>query len=362
MGMEEEFQKIIAGFFGPGRSGEKKDNKPLDHLSQPASRADVEDLFDSGYLSGEALIAARGYLHQPMAWWRWTSRMLLLVGSLLVLAGIVFFFAYNWKSLGRYPRFAIIEVGLAACVAATLFCDLEELPGKVIITAASVLTGVLLLVFGQTYNTGADSASLYILWACFIFAWVAVAEFDILWVGWLIIVNVAIGLYWWQNGVVDEPGFARMMIAMALIDGLMMILREYGSIRLDLDWLKALWVRRLLIMVILIVLTIPTSALIVIERIDGKAYFAAAALLLACTWVAGYRYFRSIAQDLGSLTMITLSACIIVISFAGRLINLIQSNSASITLLHGFLVAIVFATAVAWLRRINRSMAGEENV
>lgn len=360
MGVDEEFQKIVAGFFGSGRSDTDAQNKPLDHLSQPANRGDVEDLFDSGYLSGEALVAARGYLHQPMAWWRWTSRMLLLVGSALVLAGIIFFFAYNWNNLGRYPRFAMIEAGLAACVAAALLSDIDELPGKVFITAASVLTGVLLLVFGQTYNTGVDSASLYILWASFIFAWVAVAEFDILWIGWLILVNVAAGLYWFQNAAVDEPGFASLMIALALVDGFFFVVREYGSITLDLEWLQALWVRRVMLLAILVFLTVPTSVLIVIERLNGKSYYAIAALLLVGTWVAGYRYFRSIVRDLGSLTLITLSACIVLISIVSRVLTSLQSDSASITLLHGILVATVFATAVAWLRYINRSMVGEE--
>ncbi len=37
-----------------------------------------------------------------MAWWRWASRLLLLVGAALVLAGIVFFFAYNWARMAAW--------------------------------------------------------------------------------------------------------------------------------------------------------------------------------------------------------------------------------------------------------------------
>ncbi|MHB8793457.1 MAG: DUF2157 domain-containing protein [Thermoleophilia bacterium] len=359
--MEEEFQKIVAGFFSSGHSEKKAGCKPLGHLDQPATRQAVEELFDSGYLSGDALIAAREYLHQPLALWRWTSRVLLLVGSALVLAGIVFFFAYNWKNLGRYPRFAIIEVGLAVFVVAALFSDMDELPGKVLITAASILTGVLLLVFGQTYNTGVDSASLYILWASYIFAWVAIAEFDILWVGWLLIVNVAIGLYWSQTYPIDEPGFARLMIALALIDGFIFIVREYGSLSLDLEWLQALWVRRLMLIMILVFLTLPTSILILEDRLTGQIYFAIAAVLLAGVWVAGYFYFRSTVQDLGSLTIVTLSACIIAVSIVSRFLGELHSGFFGITLLFGMLVAGVFGLAVAWLKRINISMAGEKN-
>lgn len=360
LGVEEEFQKIVAGFFGSGHS-EEAEQKRLGDLDQPASRSAIDELFDSGYLSGDALLAAREYLYQPLAWWRWVSRVLLLVGSALVLAGIVFFFAYNWKNLGRYPRFAIIEAGLGACVVAALFCDISELPGKVLIAAASAMTGVLLLVFGQTYNTGVDSASLYILWASFIFAWVAIADFDVLWVGWLVLVNVAIGLYWSQTYTVDEPGFARLMIALALIDGFMLVVREYGSISLDLEWLQGLWVRRLLLLIIMVFLTIPTRLLITEERLTGTTYFAIAAVLLACAWIAGYRYFRSMVRDLGSLTIITLSVCIVIISIVSRFLGDLRSGFIGLTLLYGILVAGVFGLAVAWLRRINMSMAGEKN-
>ncbi|MDO8735510.1 MAG: DUF2157 domain-containing protein [Thermoleophilia bacterium] len=361
MGVDEEFQKIIAGLFNSGDGRKQDGQKPLDHLDQSASRSAVDDLFDSGYLSGEALLAAREYLHQPLAWWRWTSRMLLLAGSALILAGIVFFFAFNWNRLGNYPRFAMIEAGLAACIIAALLSDMEELPGKLFITAASVLTGVLLLVFGQTYNTGVDSASLYILWASFIFAWVAIAEFDILWVGWLALVNVAAGLYWNQTYTPDEPGFARLMIALALIDGFMLVLREYGSISIGLEWLQAIWVRRLLVIAIFTSLTIPTMMLILEERLAGTLYYFIAAALLAGSWVGGYRYLRHTVRDLGSLTVVALSACMVAISFAGRFFEAIDADYAVVFLIFGFLVAAVFGAAVAWLRRINMSMAGEDN-
>lgn len=361
MGIDEEFQKIIAGIFGPRDDGSEDGQKPLDHLDQPASRAAVEDLFDSGYLSGEALIAARGYIHEPLAWWRWTSRVLLLVGSALVLAGIVFFFAFNWTRLGHYPRFAIIEAGLTACVMAALFSDVEELPAKMFITAASVLTGVLLLVFGQTYNTGVDSASLYILWASFIFAWVAIAEFDVLWVGWLALVNVGAGLYWHQTYTPDDPGFARLMIALALIDGFMLVLREYGSISLGLEWLQAIWVRRLLIVATLTYLTIPTVILVLDERLSGTIYYIVAAVLLAGAWVGGYSYLRHTVRDLGSLTIVALSVCLVTLSLAGRFFETIDSDYAVVFLIFGILVTAVFGGAVAWLRHISISMAGEDN-
>ena len=36
----------------------------------------------------------------------------------MVLAGVVFFFAYNWTAMGRYLKFVLIEAGIVAGVIA----------------------------------------------------------------------------------------------------------------------------------------------------------------------------------------------------------------------------------------------------
>ncbi len=361
MGVDEEFQKIVAGLFGSDGFKGPGSRDSYDDLRQRATRSVVEDLFDAGYLSGEALVAARAYLPQAHAWWRWISRMLLVLGSILVLAGVVFFFAYNWRSLGHYPRFAIIEAGLIACIAGALFTDLDEVIGKVLLLAASVLTGVLLLVFGQTYHTGVDSASLYVLWAALIFGWVIIAEFDVLWVGWLALANLAIGLYWSQEFIPDEQGLVRLMIALALINAFALVLREYFVSALDLEWLSAGWLRIVILISVLAYLMVPAIMLIESFEKQANAYTYTAAAMLVAVWMAVYGYFRVHDYDLRSLTVGAFSICVIAVTIIFRVMAVLHVQSISMLLVSGLLVVGVFSIAVSWLRRVNTNMAGENH-
>ena len=74
-------------------------------LDQPAGRAVLERLAAAGYLSPETADEAATYMRRSGAWWQWASRMMLFLGSAMVLAGIVFFFAYNWAKMARETFF-----------------------------------------------------------------------------------------------------------------------------------------------------------------------------------------------------------------------------------------------------------------
>ena len=108
------------------------------------------------------------------------DRSLLFVGSSLVLAGVIFFFAYNWSRMNAIAKFGLIEVGLLLCVLAASNRGLDRLTGKVLLLAASVLVGVLLAVYGQVYQTGADAYETIVVWALLILPWVIVGRLGIL--------------------------------------------------------------------------------------------------------------------------------------------------------------------------------------
>ena len=103
--------------------------------------------------------------------------MLLLFGSALVLAGIIFFFAYNWAAMGKFLKFGLIEAGIIVCIVASHLRGRTDLSGKVLLLSGAVLVGVLLAVYGQIYQTGADAYGLFICWAVLIFGWVIISEF-----------------------------------------------------------------------------------------------------------------------------------------------------------------------------------------
>src|SRR4029453_7489067 len=51
-------------------------------------------------------------------WARFLTAALLMLVAGLVLAGVVSFFAFNWASLGRFEKFALLEAAIAGCALA----------------------------------------------------------------------------------------------------------------------------------------------------------------------------------------------------------------------------------------------------
>ena len=51
-------------------------------------------------------------------WRLWAMRALLTLGAAHFLAGVVFFFAYNWDDLGPFARFALLQGALVVALVA----------------------------------------------------------------------------------------------------------------------------------------------------------------------------------------------------------------------------------------------------
>ena len=66
--------------------------------------------------------------------------------------------------------------------------------------AAGVLVGVLLALVGQTYQTGADTYELFAVWCVLIVPWAFLSKFDLMWLFCLLLLNVAIILYYQTFG------------------------------------------------------------------------------------------------------------------------------------------------------------------
>ena len=132
----------------------------------------MELLHSRGLLTEEARRVARAWLRPPELWGTWVSRLLLLLGTSLVLAGIIFFFAHNWERLGPLLKLGLIQGAMLACLLGAWLVRSSTLPCQVLLTAACVLVGVLLAVYGQIYQTGADAFELFLGWWVLILPWV----------------------------------------------------------------------------------------------------------------------------------------------------------------------------------------------
>ena len=81
------------------------------------------------------------------------------------MAGVVFFFAYNWNSLTPVAKFAILQGGILTTALTALIVRLDRIAGQMLLIATTVLVGTLLAVIGQVYQAGANAYELFTLWA-----------------------------------------------------------------------------------------------------------------------------------------------------------------------------------------------------
>ncbi|WP_413493428.1 DUF2157 domain-containing protein [Shewanella baltica] len=157
-------------------------------------------------------------LPDASSWRGLIANLLLWFGALSFASGVIFFFAYNWQSLGRFAKFGLIEVAIVLAIGAFawLYYRANSLSAAShshshsnqsndsrfgattangVLLAASVLVGGLLALVGQTYQTGADPWQLFALWALVILPFAWVAGFDGLWLLLVGLINLSIGIF-----------------------------------------------------------------------------------------------------------------------------------------------------------------------
>lgn len=132
------------------------------------------------------------------AWQKFLRIFFLGLGASFMAAGIIFFFAYNWKDLHKFTKLGMVEVMIVTLIIVALIFKISMLVKQIIISAASILTGVLFAVFGQIYHTGANAYDFFLGWTVFVALWVLVTDFAPLWLVFLVLVNATFVLYWEQ--------------------------------------------------------------------------------------------------------------------------------------------------------------------
>jgi uncharacterized membrane protein len=128
-------------------------------------------------------------------WSRFVRILLLTLGIGFTLAGIIFFFAYNWEALPKFAKLSLTGGLLLVATLLSLRPQFDPMIRNILLTAAAALVGVLFAVYGQIYQTGANAYDFFLAWTVFISIWVLVANFPPLWVLYLLLINTTILLY-----------------------------------------------------------------------------------------------------------------------------------------------------------------------
>ena len=171
------------------------------------ARRTIEQLLQQDILPLKNAEAAAIHLEvypSKRTWINFFDKVLLIIGAVALVLSLVFFIAYNWQNMGKIGKFALVEGALVITIAlyvALSFRQLKQnsqrlqLIRQLLLLIASIITGSLLALFGQVYQTGADTWQLFFGWAVLITPWVMIGRFPALWLLWLGLINACLALY-----------------------------------------------------------------------------------------------------------------------------------------------------------------------
>ncbi len=295
-------------------------------------------------------LAVGELLPSPHAWRNFIDRLLLFSGVVALACAVIFFFAYNWDAMGRFAKFGLAEALIIAALAGYWRLGSEGMAGKSLLLLAALLTGALLALYGQTYQTGADPWQLFAYWALLILPWVIIGRFAALWLLWIALLNVALALYFstfrglwgWMFSMEEQ-----LFLALAL-NTTAWVLWELGAMRFH--WLAERWAVRLLALASGFVAT-SLMMQTIFDWHDSSGWISAIYPL----WMAALYYvYRNRLADLFMLAGGCLSLIVVVTSLLAR--ALLDHADAGGFLLIAFAVIGMSAAAAVWLKRVNAEM------
>ncbi|MBY8825291.1 DUF2157 domain-containing protein [Sphingomonas colocasiae] len=283
----------------------------------------------------------------PADWRTFLGHLTLWLGTVALAAAVIFFFAFNWADLGRFAKFGLVEAAILAGLLACWRLDLDGMPGKAMLVMLSLLTGALLALSGQIYQTGADTYELFAWWAVLILPWVTVSRFSPLWLIWLALINLALFFYFSLSRSADP-----LLWSMFALNTAALILWEAAH-RAGLSWLRDNWPPRL----VSIAAGCGATALAVwaIFESDEIAGMRALAALAYLAWLAAlYGWYRHCRPDLFMLAGGVLSLIVTVAAFLTH--HMVESGSGAFLLI-GLVVIGMSAGGAIWLKSVSRAQA-----
>lgn len=152
----------------------------------------LDELLSRGFITRETYETALADVPHESAP-SWVVRRLLGIGSALVLAGVVCFFAYNWSNMGIVIRFALPLLGILLCGAGAWKWGVKSGPGAACCVGAGVFAGTFLAVYGQEFQTGAFVYEVFGTWSLILLVLAVVSGVRWVWLCALYVFCIYIG-------------------------------------------------------------------------------------------------------------------------------------------------------------------------
>ena len=128
-------------------------------------------------------------------WLTQANRLLLMAAVVLLGSALIFFFAYNWPLLHHLAKLGLAGTAVLLSGVTALLCPTDRLPRRAAMFACAILTGALLALIGQTYQTGADIWQLFAAWAALITPLVLLSKSRGSYLLWFVLLELALWRY-----------------------------------------------------------------------------------------------------------------------------------------------------------------------
>ncbi|WAS98777.1 DUF2157 domain-containing protein [Nannocystis punicea] len=191
-----------------------------DPLAGPPLAVRLHALAAAGVLEPAALergLELIGRKPTADAWYRFARFHLIILGTVLVVAGAIFFVAANWDVFSPQTRIGLAAAAMAAATLAGGWIGLDRLSGRAAALAGGLLFGPLLALVGQVYQTGADAFELFLAWSAVLAGYALATRFVGAWITALLLAVVT--TYLWIGQALGSHPFATPGLWVSLAGG-----------------------------------------------------------------------------------------------------------------------------------------------
>ncbi len=318
------------------------------------SHEDIRILYRESVISEQEYSDAlyfSGIIPEREHWRTFLQVLLVSMGTVFLLFGIIFFFAFNWQEMSKWQKFAGIETFIVVAALIAWFRGLESLPGKMSILVAGTLLGVLMAVYGQVYQTGADPYELFLYWGILLLPLVVATRLPAFWVMWLLIVNIALGLYAVQG---LGGGFYGKYSPHVLLGVNLIFLIVWNGFQMrKVKWMQEPWTHWIVTIACLTLVTILAAISIVHVSSGWSRDLTFNNLNIALYLIVSigfFLFFQFVKRDLFILALVIVS-----VSFLSFLLYVTvfhdHYKSGGNVLDIAFLILLEASLAAMWLRR-----------
>ncbi|MDH5356670.1 MAG: DUF2157 domain-containing protein [Gammaproteobacteria bacterium] len=317
-------------------------------------RSQIISLIQRGNIPAEKIdeaLTITGINPDAKSWRLFIDQLLLWLGGLSLAFAAIFFIAYNWSELGRFAKFGLVQALIVIATTAYWKLGTENPAAKLSLLVACIFLGVLLALYGQTYQTGADPWQLFFSWAILILPWALLGRFTVIWVLWLVLLNLAIFLYYQTFRSFFWLMFDSEIELLWLFFGINTCsLLIWELIAKFQTWLSTNWAERLLATASGVSIT-----WIAIHSMFSRGDTNFVGILVWIAWLVSlYFYYRKIKPELFMLAGLCTSAITIVITFLAH--KLLDDGNPGGFLFIALLLIGMGTAATFWLRNIHREL------